>query len=96
MGSQGPTLSDCGAIAKRRCGFGRCGHCADAADDFTARQQFFDDGEIVETVAAISLFGYLNRRNDTLATELKDLPVKVATRTLGPAGTPAGTLEDRR
>lgn len=64
-------------------------NAAEAAD-FTALRQFFDDGDIVEIVAAISLFGYLNRWNDTMATELEDLPAKVAERTLGPAGWDAG------
>ncbi|NCZ63083.1 MAG: carboxymuconolactone decarboxylase family protein, partial [Cellvibrionales bacterium] len=42
----------------------------------------WDDGQIVEIVASIGLFGYLNRWNDTLATELEDYPADVAQRTL--------------
>lgn len=60
------------------------------AEDFAELKRFFDDGEIVEIVAAISLFGYLNRWNDTMATELEGLPAKVAERTIAPAGWDAG------
>ena len=47
---------------------------------------FMDDGQIVEIVASIALFGYLNRWNDTMATELEPLAVEVAERTIGPVG----------
>lgn len=50
--------------------------------DFDALKCHWDEGQIVEIVAAISLFGYLNRWNDTLATELEDHPAGVAQRTL--------------
>ena len=45
-----------------------------------------DEGQIVEIVASIALFGYLNRWNDTMATELEPLAVEVAERTIGPVG----------
>ena len=38
--------------------------------------------EVVEIVASIALFGFLNRWNDTMATELEKLPAGVATDTL--------------
>ena len=50
--------------------------------DFDALKRHWDEGQIVEIVAAIGLFGYLNRWNDTLATELEDHPAGVAQRTL--------------
>jgi hypothetical protein len=50
--------------------------------DFDALKCHWDEGQIVEIVAAIGLFGYLNRWNDTLATELEDHPAGVAQRTL--------------
>jgi hypothetical protein len=31
----------------------------------------FDEGQIVELVASVALFGYLNRWNDSMATELE-------------------------
>ncbi|PRP68382.1 peroxidase [Nonlabens agnitus] len=34
--------------------------------------EFWDDGEIVKMLGVISLFGYLNRRNDNTATTLED------------------------
>lgn len=45
---------------------------------FTEVKRYFDDGEIVEIVAAIALFGYLNRWNDTMATDLEDYPQQIA------------------
>ena len=41
-----------------------------------------NESEIVEIVATISLFGFLNRWNDTMATELEELPEKVAKSTI--------------
>ena len=38
---------------------------------FEALRKHFDAGEIVELVAVISLFGWLNRWNDTMATTLE-------------------------
>jgi uncharacterized peroxidase-related enzyme len=54
--------------------------------DFDALKQHFDDGQIVEIVAAIALFGYLNRWNDTMATSLEPHALEVARRTIGPTG----------
>lgn len=50
--------------------------------DFDALKSHWDEGQIVEIVATIGLFGYLNRWNDTLSTELEDHPAGVAQRTL--------------
>lgn len=55
------------------------------AADFAALREHFDDGQIVEIVATIALFGYLNRWNDTMATDLEARPATVARRAL--AGT---------
>lgn len=54
--------------------------------DFAAARQYFDDGQLVEIVAAIALFGYLNRWNDTMATDLEAHPRSVAERTVGRSG----------
>ena len=35
-------------------------------------REHWDDGEIVEITAVISLFGYLNRWNDTMATSIEN------------------------
>ena len=45
---------------------------------FAALRPHFDDAEIVEIVAAIALFGYLNRWNDTMATTMEAHPASVA------------------
>ena len=53
-------------------------------------KQHFNEGEIVEIVAAISLFGYLNRWNDTMATELEAPAAEVAERAIGAVGWDTG------
>jgi uncharacterized peroxidase-related enzyme len=58
--------------------------------DFAELKRHFDEGQIVEIVATIALFGYLNRWNDTMATDLEPHPAKVAERTLGQTGWTAG------
>lgn len=51
-------------------------------EDFDELARHFDEGQIVEIVAAIALFGYLNRWNDTMATQLEALPKDRAKRLL--------------
>lgn len=58
--------------------------------DFDELAVHFDEGQIVELVASIALFGYLNRWNDTMATDLEDYPAGVARRTIGETGWEAG------
>lgn len=60
------------------------------AEDFDELKKHFDEGQIVEIVATIALFGYLNRWNDTMATQLEDLPSKVSERAVGVQGWDAG------
>ncbi len=43
-------------------------------EDFDRLAEHFSESEIVEIVASISLFGFLNRWNDTMATALEPLP----------------------
>ncbi|MFT7527612.1 MAG: putative peroxidase-related enzyme [Arenicella sp.] len=50
--------------------------------DFIRLEQYFDEGQIVEIVATIGLFGYLNRWNDTMATQIEMLPSQVTQRVL--------------
>ncbi|MCF8199380.1 MAG: carboxymuconolactone decarboxylase family protein [Sulfuritalea sp.] len=52
-------------------------------EDFDELAKYFDEGQIVEIVASIALFGYLNRWNDTMATELEAYPKEVAQRAIG-------------
>jgi len=55
----------------------------------TLRDQFSQD-EIVDLVAVIALFGWLNRWNDTVATELESSPLAFARRQLSAHGWDAG------
>ncbi|MEE8495386.1 MAG: hypothetical protein V3S21_02825, partial [Xanthomonadales bacterium] len=55
-------------------------------EDFDELARYFDEGQIVELVASIALFGYLNRWNDSMATELEAYPSKVAGKTIGSSG----------
>lgn len=52
-------------------------------EHFDELNKHYDESEIVEIVATISLFGFLNRWNDTLATEIEQLPAMVAKETIG-------------
>ena len=45
---------------------------------FTALKAHYSDRQIVEIVAVISLFGFLNRWNDTMATTLEEAPTAFA------------------
>ncbi|MGD1935754.1 MAG: carboxymuconolactone decarboxylase family protein [Candidatus Phaeomarinobacter sp.] len=47
-------------------------------DDMATLRQHFSDEQIVDLVAVISLFGFLNRWNDTFATPLEADPIKHA------------------
>ena len=57
-----------------------------SSEDFDELKRHFDEGQIVEIVATIALFGYLNRWNDTMATELEPRAVEVAERAIGATG----------
>lgn len=53
---------------------------------FDALRGHFSEGGIVEIVAVISLFGWLNRWNDTLASDLEKAPLDFATVHLDASG----------
>lgn len=55
-------------------------------EDFEDLRRYFDDGEIVEIVTVIALFGFLNRWNDTLATDLEPRPFALASEVIADAG----------
>ncbi len=46
----------------------------------------WDDGQIVEIMAVIAMYGYLNRWNDSFATPLEESSLNSATNALGHAG----------
>jgi uncharacterized peroxidase-related enzyme len=50
------------------------------AEHFSQLRRHWDDGQIVEILAVIGLFGFLNRWNDTMATDLEDSPFDLASR----------------
>jgi len=47
--------------------------------EFADLKTYFSDDEIVEIVSVIGMFGFLNRWNSTLATELESTPLSFAT-----------------
>ena len=55
-------------------------------EHFTALREHFSERQIVQIVAVISLFGFLNRWNDTMATQLESSPVEFAERVLADGG----------
>jgi len=52
-------------------------------EDFAEAYKYFSEEQVVEIVASLALFGFLNRWNDTMATEIEALPAAVADETLG-------------
>jgi uncharacterized peroxidase-related enzyme len=58
---------------------------ADAAH-FEELGKYFSEDQIVEIVGIVSLFGFLNRWNDTLATPLEESPLAFAEAYLQPIG----------
>ncbi len=57
---------------------------------FAKLRAHWSDGQIVEIVAVIAQFGFLNRWNDTLATPIEDEALAVGERYLAPHGWQAG------
>lgn len=50
---------------------------------FADLRRHWDDGEIVEILAVVGLFGFLNRWNDSMATDLEAVPLAFAAETYG-------------
>ncbi len=57
---------------------------------FVELREHFDDAQIVELVSAASLYGYLNRYNDTLANDLEDGALEWASAHLSHSGWEVG------
>jgi len=53
---------------------------------FDRMKQHWTEGQIVEIVALVSFFGFMNRYNDTMATPLEDEPIAVAERHIAQHG----------
>jgi len=58
--------------------------------DMDALKTHFDEDQIVEIVAVICLFGWLNRFNDTMATDLEQRPMAFGEKHLAPGGWEVG------
>ena len=63
-----------------------------AVDDSIANRLrlYWDDGEIVEILGVVALFGFLNRWNDSMGTELEDQAESSGKELLQQAGWTAG------
>jgi uncharacterized peroxidase-related enzyme len=59
-------------------------------EQFASLRKHYNETEIVELVAVISLFGWLNRWNDTMATELESGPLSFASGRLSQHGWQVG------
>ena len=55
-------------------------------EDFNELKKYFTDRQIVELVGQIVVFGFLNRWNDTIATELEATPIQFANAHLSQSG----------
>ena len=59
----------------------------DVTDElFAELRRHWDEGQIVEITAVISLFGFMNRWNDSMATPLEEEPIEVGERFLAAHG----------
>lgn len=61
---------------------------------FDELRKHYSDEQIVEIVATVSLMGWLNRWNDTMATELEDEPLAFASENLSERGWEVGKHGD--
>ena len=71
-----PLFSDAERAALRVAWHGALQPNAVTDEDFAALKLHFPEREIVEIVAVLSLYGFLNRWNGTLQTELEPLPAE--------------------
>ena len=69
-----PLFTDAERSALRLAWHGALQPNAVTDDDMSEAKQHFSDREIVEIVSVIALYGFLNRLNSTLATELESKP----------------------
>ena len=75
-------FSDAERAALRLAYHGAMSPAQTTAEDFAAAYEHFDESQVVEIVASVALFGFLNRWNDSMATELEELPAQVARNTI--------------
>ena len=53
---------------------------------FSELKKYFSDSQIIDIVSVVSMFGFLNRWNDTLGTKLEDVPKSFVEEKLKPLG----------
>ena len=58
--------------------------------DFAELKKHYSDAQIVDIIAVIALFGFLNRFNDTMATQLESSPIEAGKRYLAERGWTVG------
>lgn len=59
-------------------------------DMFAELSRHWSEGQIVEILGVVAMFGFLNRWNDSMATALEHVPLAVAQQAAGPQGFSAG------
>lgn len=60
------------------------------ADLFARLREHWDEDQIVEILGAVSLYGFLNRWNDSMATDLEESPAELGDRVLKQGGWTGG------
>jgi len=68
------------------------GSVPNAVDEalFARMREHWNDGQIVEILGAVALYGFLNRWNDSMATDLEDSPADLGERVLKQGGWTGG------
>ncbi len=59
-------------------------------EQFALLRSHWSEGEIVELLGVVAMFGFLNRWNDTMATPLEQVPTEIARKAVGDLGWDAG------
>lgn len=59
-------------------------------EQFAQLRRHWSEGEIVEILGVVAMFGFLNRWNDSMATPLEPVPLAVAEKAVGDQGWSAG------
>jgi alkylhydroperoxidase family enzyme len=60
------------------------------AELFSRMKQYWNDEQIVQILGAVCLYGFLNRWNDSMATDLEDAPRKMGENVLSSGGWTGG------
>ncbi|MDA0241399.1 MAG: carboxymuconolactone decarboxylase family protein [Proteobacteria bacterium] len=85
-----PLFTDAERAALRFAQASGCVPSAVSDENYEELRLYFSDDQIVEMVCALAYGAYLNKINDTLGTELEDVPLSVAEETFGAKGWEVG------